>query len=118
MPGVEGCRIARPPSAGGVLALLIRRAAAGLIVGGEGTLSWAWTTALCGSDGGTLVFESGDELTLFVNFDVLGFLGFFTGALLAGGGVSRGDSCGESSELMSMMQLMQQDKCSDCQALP
>lgn len=71
--------------------------------GGEGTLSWAWTTALCGRDGGTLVFASGDELMLFVNFDVLGFLGFLTRTLLDGGGVSRGDSCGDSSELMSMM---------------
>lgn len=103
MPGVEGWRIARPPSAGGVLVALVRRAEAGLIMGGEGMPSWAWTTALCGSEGGTLVFESGDELMLFVNFEVLGFLGFLTGTLLDGGGVSRGDSCGERSELMSML---------------
>lgn len=103
MPGVDGCRIARPPSAGGVSAALVRCTVAGLIVDGEGALSWAWTTALCGNDGGALVFGSGEELMLFVNFEVLGFLGFLTGTLLAGGGVSRGDSCGESSELMSMM---------------
>lgn len=103
MPGVEGWRIARPPSAGGVLAALVRRAEAGLITDGEGTLSWAWTMALCGNEGGTLVFACGVELTVFANFEVLGFLGFFTGTLLEGGGVSRGESCGERSELMSMM---------------
>lgn len=49
------------------------------------------------------MFASGDELTVFANFEVLGFLGFLTGTLLDGGGVSRGESCGERSELMSMM---------------
>lgn len=104
MPGVDGCRIARPPSAGGVFAALVRSADAGLLMDGEVTLSWAWTMALCGSAGGTLVFESGDELMLFVVFEALGFLGFFTGTLPDGGGVSLGDSCGERSELMSMME--------------
>ena len=39
---------------------------------------------------------------VFGNFVDLGLRAFFSEALAGGDGVSRGDSCGERSELMSM----------------
>lgn len=49
-----------------------------------------------------MVLASGDGWVTFVAF---GFLGFFAGVLACGAGVGvpRGVSCGESSELISMM---------------
>lgn len=105
IPGVEGCLLEREPSAGGVRLLveLKRGLAPGLMFMGVETTCWACITALYGNvGGGRVVLARGEG---WVTFVVRGFRTFFTGALRGGaeGGVARGGSCGERSELMSMM---------------
>ena len=62
----------------------------------------ACETALCGrAEGGRVVWARGEG---WLSLDVRGFRGFLTEAGLTGGaGVARGDSCGESRRLMSMI---------------
>ena len=42
--------------------------------------------------------------------DVLAFRGFLAGGLVGGGGVARGVSCGDSSELMSIVSCSNADR--------
>lgn len=86
----------------------------GLILVGEGTDCWACTIALCGRvGGGSVVLDKGEEVTGWANVDDLvlrGFLaglagpaGTFAGGEREGAASRTGESCGERSELMSMM---------------
>lgn len=101
IPGVDGCRSERLPSAGGVAAAFgcSPEEAFGTDVGSAARL--ARTTALCGSVGGGVFWaDEGVAWTELASLEVLGLRGFFAGGL-AGGvgvGVSRGDSCGDKSD--------------------
>lgn len=52
---------------------------------------------------GRLGLECGVGWMMFDSLEVLGFLSFFASGFVDGGGVSRGDSCGERSELISIL---------------
>lgn len=71
------------------------------MLAGAGATSWDCTMVLCGMvGGGKVVLARGDGCD---TLDVLGFRGFFVVALAGGVGVARGVSCGDRSELMSIV---------------
>ena len=93
----------RAPSPGDVLLTLIRIPKVAELIAEEVAAAFcACTRALCGKvEGGREVWARGEG---WLTLDVRGFRGFFGEAGLRGGaGVARGDSCGESRRLMSII---------------
>jgi len=76
----------------------------GLTIGGEGIICCARAIAFGGSTGGGSVdCDRGEEVVFAVKFDELVLLGFLTEASATGGVSRTGDSCGDKSELMSIV---------------
>lgn len=75
----------------------------GLTIGGEGIICCARAIAFGGrTGGGSVDCDRGEEVVFAVKLDEF-FLGGFLAEASETGGVSRtGDSCGDSSELMSI----------------
>lgn len=109
MPGVDGCRrgrglsVERMPSAKVFMVEIPNLPVFELIMGGDGIICCACAMAFAGSTGGGRVdCESGDETGFGVMLDDFFLCNFL--AVSATGSVSRGgDSCGDRSELISIL---------------
>jgi len=79
----------------------------GLTIGGEGIICCACATALGGStDGGSADCERGDDVVFGVKLDEFVLCGFLAEDSERGGVSRTGDSCGDKSELISILELL------------
>lgn len=91
-------------SAGGVLVVLPSLPVLGLTIGGEGIICCAMAMAFGGRTGGGIVdCDRGEEVVFAVKFDEFVLCGFLTEGSACGGVSWTGDSCGDNSELMSIL---------------
>lgn len=104
IPGVDGCLTDFTPSAEGVLVALPNFPVFGLTMGGEGIICCACVIAFGGSTGGGSVdCDRWDDAAFGVKLVEL-FLFDFLAEVSERGGVScTGDSCGDRSELISIL---------------